>query len=272
MRTTFATLPGSAKPNEDFIAVTDDLVVMLDGATTPGAVITGCSHSTRWFARSLGTEIFAHVEADPTRGLADSLALAIQALNERHQATCDVTHPGHPSATVALLRETADAFEYLVLADSTVVIESKAAGVQIISDNRLDAVAAADHEQLLAAPHGSPEHELAFVEFTTKLQKFRNQHGGFWVASTKPEAAYEAIAGRVDHTDFVQAAVLTDGASRLADRFQQADWINVLDILSIDGPGHLINQVRETEAADPDGKRWPRGKVHDDATAAYCQP
>jgi hypothetical protein len=72
--------------------------------------------------------------------------------------------------------------------------------------------------------------------------------------------------------DPVRAAVLTDGASRLADRFQQADWVDLLDVLSVDGPGRLIDLVREAEAADTDGKRWPRGKVHDDATAAYSQP
>lgn len=271
MRTTFATLPGSAKPNEDFIAVADDLVVVLDGATTPGAVITGCSHTTRWFARSLGTEIFRHVEADPLRALADSLALAIQTLSTRHQATCDVTHPGHPSATVAMLRETADAFDYLVLADSTVVIDTYAAGIQVIMDNRLDKVAEADHARLLATVHGSPEHEVAFAEFTTKLQKFRNRTGGLWVASTDPDAAYQAILGKVG-AELVHAALLTDGASRLVDRFQQADWGGVLDTLSLDGPGQLVDLVRKAEATDPDGTRWQRGKVHDDATAVYCVP
>lgn len=34
------------------------------------------------------------------------------------------------------------------------------------------------------------------------------------------------------------------------------------------GPA-LIAQVRETERTDPGGRRWPRGKRHDDATVAF---
>jgi hypothetical protein len=32
-----------------------------------------------------------------------------------------------------------------------------------------------------------------------------------------------------------------------------------------------IQHVRAAEASDPDGRRWPRGKRHDDASAAFCQ-
>jgi hypothetical protein len=31
----------------------------------------------------------------------------------------------------------------------------------------------------------------------------------------------------------------------------------------------LIDRVRAAERDDPRGERWPRGKVHDDATAVY---
>lgn len=272
MRTTFASMSGSARPTEDFVAASDELVVMLDGATTPGAVVTGCTHTTRWFARGLGVEVFRQVEDDSARSLADSLALAIQEFARRHARTCDVTHPGHPSATVALLQETADAVNYLVLADSTIVVNSRADGVLAITDDRLDTVAAADHAQLLATAHGTEQHDAVFAEFTTKLQEFRNQPGGFWVASTNPEAAYQGIAGKVSQSDFVSGAVLTDGASRLVDRFEQASWPEALNILGSNGPGHLIDLVRKAEATDPNGKRWPRGKVHDDAAAAYCLP
>lgn len=71
--------------------------------------------------------------------------------------------------------------------------------------------------------------------------------------------------------DHVRAVgLLSDGASRLVDRFGIADWPQTLDILATDGPGALIRQVRAVEESDPAGQRWPRGKVYDDATAAYC--
>ncbi|MFE9204091.1 hypothetical protein [Micromonospora sp. NPDC007230] len=66
------------------------------------------------------------------------------------------------------------------------------------------------------------------------------------------------------------AALLSDGASRLADRFDLTDWAGLLEILHDHGPAELIHRVRAAEDSDPHGTRWPRGKTHDDATAAYC--
>jgi hypothetical protein len=35
------------------------------------------------------------------------------------------------------------------------------------------------------------------------------------------------------------------------------------------GGQELLRQVRAAEAADPDGRQWPRTKRSDDATAVY---
>ena len=36
-----------------------------------------------------------------------------------------------------------------------------------------------------------------------------------------------------------------------------------------DGPAELLARVRAAEDADPDGARWPRSKLRDDATVLY---
>jgi hypothetical protein len=64
--------------------------------------------------------------------------------------------------------------------------------------------------------------------------------------------------------------VVSDGATRLVDRFSLLDWPSFLGILAEQGPEAIITQVRAAEASDPDGQRWPRGKRHDDASAAFC--
>jgi hypothetical protein len=64
-------------------------------------------------------------------------------------------------------------------------------------------------------------------------------------------------------------ALLSDGASRLVDRFAVTTWAEVLHLLAVEGPDALIRRVRVTERSDPRGTRWPRGKLYDDATAAY---
>ena len=66
-------------------------------------------------------------------------------------------------------------------------------------------------------------------------------------------------------------ALLSDGATRLADRYHLATWDQLAAILDDHGPAGLIRQVRAAEDSDPEGRRWPRGKTRDDATAAYWQ-
>ena len=271
MRSALATLPGSSAPNEDFVAATDVLAVVLDGATTPGHLETGCSHGTRWFSHALGARLVHRLTTEPELELADALAAAIGELAEQHAASCDITHPGHPSATVALLRETPDALDYLVLADATAAIETTS-GIEVFSDTRVEEVAEPQQQALLNAPQGAAEHAAALAELTTTLRGYRNRPGGFWVAAVDPQAAYQALSGSFDRTEVVSAAVLTDGASILADRFKVMDWPETFRTLRADGPLGLLRQVREVEAGDAAGTRWPRGKVHDDAAVVHCVP
>jgi len=55
------------------------------------------------------------------------------------------------------------------------------------------------------------------------------------------------------------------------DRFHLATWAELGAILTGDGPAGLIRRVRAAAAADPKGERWPRSKIHDDATAVLWE-
>jgi hypothetical protein len=92
----------------------------------------------------------------------------------------------------------------------------------------------------------------------------RNTPDGFYVASTMPDAAFKAIRGTLPSLRVRRAALLSDGAARLVDRFRLVDWHELLDLLDADGPGELIR----AELAETDAERATRrGKQHDDATA-----
>jgi hypothetical protein len=79
-----------------------------------------------------------------------------------------------------------------------------------------------------------------------------------------------AITGQRHLTGLRSVTLLSDGASRLVERFGLTDWTELLAMLADDGPHAIIQRIREVEAADPRGERWPRGKAHDDASIAYC--
>lgn len=259
-----------AASNEDFIGATADAVVVVDGASVPPGLGTGCGHGTAWFARRLGTQLLALLSTEADHSPADSLAQAITEVAALHAGTCDLAHPGSPSATVAILREQPDTVEYLVLGDTTVLLEEPA-GIRVVTDDRLEQVAAVQHGAMHQHATGSADHARSFAELVTEQRRHRNHPEGFWVASTDPAAAQHALTDTVARDGLQWAAVLSDGATRLVDRFGLLDWPSFLTILAEQGPDAIIAQVRAAEHSDPDGQRWPRGKRHDDASAAFCR-
>ena len=259
-----------ATSNEDFIAATASVVVVVDGASVPPELGTGCGHGTAWFARRLGTQLLALLTTEADHSPADSLAQAITDVAALHADTCDLGHPGSPSATVAILREQPEAVDYLVLGDTTILLEEPT-GIRVVTDDRLENVAAVQHGAMHQHATGSADHDRSFAELVTEQRRHRNHPDGFWVASTDPAAAQHALTDTVARDGLHRAAVLSDGATRLVDRFGLLDWPSFLDVLAEQGPDAIIAQVRAAEHSDPDGQRWPRGKRHDDASAAFCQ-
>jgi hypothetical protein len=270
VRVSFVTEPGSSsRENEDFIAATPNAVVLLDGASVPDGLDTGCSHSVRWFTIELGTRLLTQLATGTSESLADALARAIGDVRALHDVGCDLDHPGTPAAAVALLRDGGDQVEYLVLADCTVVLETHA-GIQVMTDDRIAKVATAERAERDTKGGGSAEHERAQSRLITAQRSDRNREGGYWVASSMPSAAYQAIAGAVATQHLGRALMMTDGATRLVDTFGLATWNEVLEALKDEGPEGLVRRVRDAERDDSHGLRWPRGKPHDDSTVALC--
>lgn len=270
MDVTFATRPAPrGGPNEDFVAATDRAVVVLDGLSVPEGMDTGCSHGTPWYVQQLGTRLLLRMTAVPLVPLADALADAITEVAALHSDTCDLTHPGTPAATVALLR-TAGWTEYLVLSDATVVLDTAYDGVQVIHDNRVDATAAESETAVLAAQASTTRRAELRREMISERRAARNTPDGYWVAAAEPEAARRAIVGSYRPAHVRQAAVLTDGAARLVG-FDLADWPMVFELLDEKGPDELVARVRDAESSDRECAVWPRSKPWDDATVAYCR-
>lgn len=231
--------------NEDLVVTGPDFAVVLDGATAPQGVESGCRHDVPWLVKQLAQQLAPPLLTQTSASLPDVLADAIAAVRATHADTCDVSNPDSPSSTVSMVRLHSDHVEHLVLADSPVVMRSPDGKVTVHSDDRIDRL---------------PERTLEAV------RRLRNRPGGFWAASTVPEAAYQAVTGTTDRADVDVIAILSDGASRFTERYGHS-WDELLDVLTIDGPRQLIDRVREHDAACA----TPRWKRYDDASAVLLQ-
>ncbi|MFJ7148421.1 integrase [Streptomyces sp. NPDC100445] len=269
MRVALATLPAdSDRENEDFAAAAPGAAVLLDGAGVGGAE-TGCTHGVAWFSGTLGGLLLRSISAHPAQSLADCLADAIRLVRSLHEDSCDLAYRASPTSTVVTARFNGEALEYLVLGDSSLLLANKNGSASVVTDRRLDEVGKRLRGPVDALPTGSPEHSAALAGYRDALTGLRNRLGGFWIAGPDPRAAEHALTGTVPLDSLASVTLLSDGATRLIDRFELADWQEALGVLGSAGPGELIRQVREAEAGDPDGRRWPRGKARDDATALH---
>lgn len=237
--------PDRVGVNEDLAVTGPDFVVVLDGATAGAGLDSGCSHTVAWLVEKLGGHLVLPLLGRSKAPLADVLADAIAATMADHADTCDLANPDSPSSTVAMVRVTPEHVEHLVLADSPVVLRSPDHRVEVKADDRIDLL---------------PEYTFDAV------RRLRNQPGGFWVASTEPKAAYEAVTGTAERAEVELFAVLTDGASRYSERYGHS-WDDLMQVLDTQGPQALIDQVRQYDAV----ASTPRGKRHDDATAVICR-
>jgi len=267
VRVTASSEPGSPDaPNEDAFFVSPDggTVAIFDGATARTG--TGCTHGVAWYTHGLAGALADHARLTPAK----ALAAAITDTAARHRNTCDLGHPGTPSAAVAIVQARRKTLRYLLLGDVTVVL-GLGHGIRVLTDSRVQGTARAERQAADELPSGSPEKAQALVRMKQAELTARNVAGGYWVAAADPAIVAHAITGDLPRQHIHQAALLSDGAARAVDPFGLCDWHGLLTILATAGPGELIRQVRAAEATDPGGTRWPRNKIHDDATAILIQ-
>ena len=243
MRITYATESTPGRVNEDYAICGNEWAVVLDGATAPEGVESGCIHDVPWLVRRLAAGIARRILLD-SGSLPDLLAGAIEEVRDAHASTCDLGNPDSPSSTISIVRVQDGVGDYLTLGDSPIVVRGADQILTPVADDRIAHL-----------PGGRP-YSLELV------RSLRNKPGGFWVASTDPEAAYRAVTGSVPFEAATEIGIFTDGVSRLVESYGY-EWEQVFSILETSGPSSVIELIRSAERERP----LRGGKQHDDATA-----
>jgi hypothetical protein len=248
MQISHATRSAPGGVHEDYAAAGPGWALVLDGATPVPGARSGCRHGVPWLVRRLAAGLSRRLILAKPAPLPELLAGAIAETMDAHASTCDLANPDTPSSTVSVVRVRDNFLDYLVLCDSPLLLGLREEQVRLIADERLARLGG-----------GGP---LS----ADQVRAARNQPGGFWVASTDPDAAYQAARGWVGLDSVTDAALLTDGVTRLAEWYGYS-WEDIFALLREAGADGLIDLVRATEDQSPPSA----AKQHDDATAVHIR-
>ncbi|MFI0237450.1 protein phosphatase 2C domain-containing protein [Streptomyces sp. NPDC016845] len=261
MRIELATEPGTQdRPNEDYASVAvpasgqGGTLVVLDGVTPPTGD-DGCLHSVHWFTARLGGALAELSASRLDMTLRDILAEALARTADAHRATCDLSHPRTPQATVVLARWDAERVAYLVLSDSALLVEAPDGTVTALLDDRLDRVPRAN-----------------LVSDAVADATVRNKEGGFFTAAADPTVATRAVTGTLPRPEVRALAAMTDGVTRWVEKFEAGDWPDLFALIRKEGAEATVARVRALEDADAESRTYlRRGKLHDDATLVHAE-
>lgn len=257
-----AQLPATS--GDDRLVVTDNAIIVLDGATAHDPAMPSAGEYVDRLAAELAGSI---EEAMP---LAEVLAQSISRTTEALGIT-----PGlAPSSTVALVRIGPDAVNALILGDSSVIVGRRGGEVASYTDDRLAQLNLPEAElyrRFLSFGWGySGRHRKILEDLQIAERARRNRPGGYWIAEADPQAAEHALLVRCPRDDLSWIVVATDGVTDLLPPLGLT-WPDIAD-MSTPQLVVLLDRIQTWEAeADPDGQAFPRAKRHDDKTVAVLR-
>lgn len=257
-----AQLPASS--DEDRLVVTENAVIVLDGATAHDPTMPPAGAYVDLLASHLAESI------DDPCSLADILEQSIAAT----ASALGLVAGAAPSSTVALVRLEAESVAVLVLGDSSVIVGLRTGAVDVHTDDRLTKLQLPEadlYRRLLADGQGySGRHRKVLQDLQSAERARRNQSNGYWIAEAEPDAAKHALQVRYPLEDVAWIVAASDGAFDLIPTLG-VTWPEVAQMTS-DQLDRLLCNVHTWEAeTDPDGRALPRAKRHDDKTVAVVQ-
>jgi hypothetical protein len=266
-------LPGGDRPSEDRIFRASGAVIVLDGVST----VSDDQPRGGWYAQVLGERLVAGLAADPNADLRHVLEQAISVIVGEHGLV-----PGSsPASTVSIVRHRGEQVDALVLADSPVIAFTNDHAVDPVRDSRLAQLVSgrpeyAEYRSWLRAGRGfqAPEHRALLQKLRAHQLRHLNNRapGGYWVAEAVPEAARHAVVRSWPAVDLAEILVMTDGVSASVEEYGlYPSWDHLARACRTDGPDTVVRAIRNIEAQDPDGRRWPRYKISDDKAIASLQ-
>jgi len=266
-------LPGHpAKPNDDAWGQTSSAAVVLDGATNLSESLLPGESDAAWLARFAARRLMAHCQDGhaPHEALKFTLADAqrsFEGLRRRPPKRGYET----PYASMMFVAARDDGFDALWYGDCAALVKRPGEAAELVGDAFDKRAAEARRAKMLADAKGlAPAAGVNLPEFLSALRAARdtlNTDKGSWAFAPDVRAAEHVRKAHVAAPAGTLVLLASDGFLALASDYGAHDADSLVSQAHDKGLEALGQQLRAIENADAEGRRFPRFKTSDDATA-----
>jgi len=270
------TLPGNAaKPNDDAFGHMASAAVVLDGATGLGALLMPGDSDAAWLAHFGAERLMFYARMGRNARMTLNIVL-----NEAEHAfvTGRVRAPAEtweiPFASMMFVTANANGLEALWYGDCAALVKRPGEALEIVGEAFDKRANESARVATLAANKGlAPAAGINLPEFLASLRRARNfvNTDEHWLFGPDARAADHVAAKQIAAPAGTLILLCTDGFLALASDYGAYDAQGLLEASQSKGLKALGDELRAIEAADPDGRRFPRFKTSDDATAVLLQ-
>ncbi|MCP8938267.1 protein phosphatase 2C domain-containing protein [Alsobacter sp. SYSU M60028] len=262
---------GPKHPNEDAHGATGRTAWIIDGATGVGVGPELLPPSgAAWLARTLSDALSAH--APEAAGVDDLLARASEAITAAFASVAGaqaLEAEDHPSACLGVAHLADGVLDLACIGDVSLLHGTEGGEVHLFTDDAVAAFGGKTLEALRAVRERFPgEDPWPHVRPQVRAnRRMANQPGGY--AVVHPTLPWTKLVKHLRRPVAAGDLILlsSDGFWRLVDHFDLHAPDTLVAAARERGLVALIEDLRAAEREDAEGRRAPRVKRHDDATA-----
>ncbi|MDO8504152.1 MAG: protein phosphatase 2C domain-containing protein [bacterium] len=252
--------------NEDDFLITDNLFCAFDGITSLVKYIDPDGKTGGKLGSYFAKEIFT---ANSDRPLLEIARLANERLGEEmRKRNIDTRFKLNLwGTTLAAIKLENNYAEYIQIGDSPIVFINEDGELTSITTNyKIDLEILVLWERLVREGVDNIRNDRRIVDVKNKVRKRINMDYG--VLNGEKEVFSFIKTGKIPLDDIKHILLMTDGVKVLQEDPRKDEDMKVLISLFLDGGVNaMLKYVRNGENSDPECRKYPRTKMHDDATA-----
>jgi Serine/threonine protein phosphatase len=270
-------LPGAPqKPNEDGFAAEEAAAVVLDGATPVADPVLPGRSDAAWLSQFGARRLLAHIKSGdtPRAALRHALGDAEHSFNGLKRREAQHRYE-LPFASMMFAVPGESGFDLLWYGDCAAIVQWPDGIVETIGtafERRSDEADAARRymDETGLAPVTALERPEALALFRAAREK-SNTPGNPWLFGVEPKASEFSSRQKISAPCGTLILLCSDGFLALASDYGLYDGPGLIAAAAQRGLAALGAELRATEEEDREGRRYPRFKKSDDATAVLLK-